>query len=229
LRPRFAVYPRLDRRWLLDNRNWVDQQLIIRRPYEVEQLARCRDLLQQHAITHFFDIGANFGLYSVLLSDSSSLTCIEAFEPLPRNVHQLGANLYLNGLDQKVQIHQLALSDREAIMELHVDAGSTGVSTLRPEGMARDTSVYKSSVQVQTRTLDSMTDLRDTAIFMKVDVEGAELQVLAGMRGVLESNRVTMQIETTPETHGPVADFMRELGYRFLGEIGSDSYYGRTE
>jgi len=68
LRPRFAVYQRLERRWLLDNRNWIDQQLIIRRPYEVAQIARCRALIREHRLQSFFDIGANFGLYSVLLA-----------------------------------------------------------------------------------------------------------------------------------------------------------------
>ena len=68
LRRRFGVYSRLDRRWLLDNRNWVDQQLIIRRPYESVQIARCRQFIRDSQLEYFFDIGANFGLYSVLLS-----------------------------------------------------------------------------------------------------------------------------------------------------------------
>lgn len=227
LRPRYAVYRRLERRWLLDNRNWVDQQLIIRRPYEVAQLTRCRELLEQQGITHFFDIGANFGLYSVLLSGSPSVRVIEAFEPLPRNVNQLSANLYLNGLDTTVTVHSLALSDGEARMALFVDGHSTGVSTINPEGVARDTAAYDSSIEVQTRTLDSLTTLRDTNVLVKVDVEGAEVQVLQGMQGFLAANRVWLQIETTPETIEPVRLLMQQAGYSQLGRIGADSYYGK--
>ena len=227
LRPRYAVYRRLGRRWLLDNRNWVDQQLIIRRPYEAAQLGYCRDLLSRYPITHFFDIGANFGLYSVLLSDAPSLQAIEAFEPLPRNMDQLAANLYLNGLDTRVTTHALALSDREARMQLFVDAHSTGVSTLNPDGVVRQASAYDQRIEVSTRPLDSLTGLRDTAILAKVDVEGAELQVLEGMKGLLAANRVWLQIETMPETTGQVAVFMRQLGYRPLQQIGADSYYAK--
>lgn len=227
LRPRFAVYRRLGSRWLLDNRNWVDQQLIIRRPYEVAQLARCRDLADRHRISHFFDIGANFGLYSVLLSGASSIEAVEAFEPLPRNVHQLSANLYLNELDDRVTIHSLALSDQDARMELFVDGHSTGVSTLNPEGMARDAAAYDSRIGVQTRALDSLTRLRDTAVLVKIDVEGAELQVLEGMQAFLAGNRVWLQIETTPDTIDKVETFMRKAGYTGAGRIGADSYYSR--
>jgi len=227
LRPRYAVYRRLGRRWLLDNRNWVDQQLIIRRPYEAAQLDYCRDLLSRHPITHFFDIGANFGLYSVMLSGTSSLQSIQAFEPLPRNLDQLAANLYLNGLDTEVTAHALALSDREARMALFVDAHSTGVSTLNPDGVARQASAYDQRMEVQARTLDSLSALRDTAILAKIDVEGAELQVLEGMKDFLSANRVWLQIETMPETSDKVAAFMHQLGYTPLHRIGADSYYAK--
>lgn len=226
LGPRYAVYQRLGHRWLLDNRNWVDQQLIIRRPYEVAQLARCRELLEQNDITHFFDIGANFGLYSVMLSDVPSLQRIEAFEPLPRNVDQMAANLYLNGLDTRVNINPLALSDRQARMQLCVDSHSTGVSTLNPQGMARDAAAYDSSIEVQTQALDGLVELRDAAVLVKVDVEGAELQVLEGMRQFLVHNKVWLQVETTPETAVGVNSFMRQAGYEGLGRIGADSYFG---
>lgn len=132
LRGRFDVYERLNRRWLLDNHNWVDQQLIIRRPYEVEQIAHCKKFIQKHQLQVFLDIGANFGLYSVLLADESEMLEVHAFEPLPRNTHQLGANLYLNSLDQRVQIHAYALSDQGGQVDLYVDPHSTGVSTLLP-------------------------------------------------------------------------------------------------
>lgn len=229
LGPRFAVYRRLGKRWLLDNRNWVDQQVIIRRPYEVAQLARCQELVSQNRITHFFDIGANFGLYSVLLAGVPHLESILAFEPLPRNADQLAANLYLNGLDELVTVHRIALSDQDTWMDLFVDAGSTGVSTLDPGRLERDSSVYDARVRVMTRTLDGMSDLEGARVLLKIDVEGAELAVLNGMRAFLSANQVWMQIETMPGTRSEVARFMNEAGYRVFGETGADIYFSRIE
>ncbi len=222
---RFGVHARLGRRWLLDNRNWVDQQLLIRRPYEVAQIARCRQLIREHRLTHFFDIGANFGLYSVLLSDEPSLTEMHAFEPLPRNAHQLAANLYLNGLDNRVRLHQLALSDRAGEVELFVDPHSTGVSTLMSAETRSRQEAYRERVRVQTRAFDELFGLRGARALVKMDVEGAELLALAGMRAFFADNGVVLQVETTPRTQAQVTDFMVAAGYRALGRLDADAYY----
>lgn len=226
LRSRFGIYSRLNRSWLLDNRNWIDQQLIIRRPYEVEQLARCRQLIRDHQLNYFFDIGANFGLYSMLLSDEQNLSHIHAFEPLPRNAHQFGANLYLNGLDNRVSLHNCALNDQSGQIELFIDPSSTGVSTLLPAEMRSRQEAYKTSIQVEARVFDEIFSFSGTRALVKMDVEGAELMVLAGMSRFLSSNLSVLQVETTPQTLEQVDAFMGQAGYRSLGRLGADTYYG---
>lgn len=222
---RFGVHARLGRRWLLDNRNWIDQQLLIRRPYEVAQIARCRQLIRDNRITHFFDIGANFGLYSVLLSEETGLTAMHAFEPLPRNAHQFAANLYLNGLDDRVRLHELALSDQAGEVELFVDPHSTGVSTLMSARSRSRQGVYRTSIRVQTRPFDDLFNLSGIRALVKMDVEGAELMALTGMKRFLASNGVALQVETMPQTTDQVESFMADAGYRALGRLGADAYY----
>lgn len=226
LRSRIGVYSRLDRKWLLDNRNWIDQQLIIRRPYEISQLARCRQLIRDHQLQYFFDIGANFGLYSMLLSDERELKHMHAFEPLPRNAHQFGANLYLNGLDNRVRLHNCALSDRSGQIDLFVDPSSTGVSTLlQAENRSRQ-EAYKTSIQVESQVFDEVFSLTGIRALVKIDVEGAELMALAGMSQFLSNNLVVLQVETTQQTLEQVDSFMDQAGYRSLGRLDADSYYG---
>jgi FkbM family methyltransferase len=226
LRSRFGVYSRLNRKWMLDNRNWIDQQLIIRRPYEVGQLARCRQFIHEHRLQYFFDIGANFGLYSMLLSDEPSLSHLHAFEPLPRNAHQFGANLYLNGLDNRVHLHICALSDHSGQIDFFVDPNSTGVSTLLPAEMRSRQDAYKTSIQVESRVFDEAFSFSGIRALIKMDVEGAELMTLAGMRRFLSDNVAVLQVETTPQTLDQVDAFMGEAGYRSLGRLGADAYYG---
>jgi FkbM family methyltransferase len=226
LRSRFGVYSRLNRKWMLDNRNWIDQQLIIRRPYEVGQLARCRQFIHEHRLQYFFDIGANFGLYSMLLSDEPSLSHLHAFEPLPRNAHQFGANLYLNGLDNRVHLHICALSDHSGQIDFFVDPNSTGVSTLLPAEMRSRQDAYKTSIQVESRVFDEAFSFSGIRALIKMDVEGAELMTLAGMRRFLSDHVAVLQVETTPQTLDQVDAFMGEAGYRSLGRLGADAYYG---
>jgi len=222
---RFGVHTRLDRRWLLDSSNWIDQQLLIRRPYEVEQLARCRQLIREHRLNYFFDIGANFGLYSVLLSDQPDLQEMHAFEPLPRNARQFGANLFLNGLDNRVKLHELALSDRAGQLELFVDPHSTGVSTLLPAELRSRQDAYQTSIRVEARTFDAMFPLSGVRALVKMDVEGAELMALNGMATFLANNQVVLQVETMPQTLEAVEKFMTAAGYRAIGRLGADAYY----
>jgi hypothetical protein len=59
-----------------------------------------------------------------------------------------------------------------------------------------------------------------------MDVEGAELMALAGMRRFLSNNVVVLQVETTPQTLDQVDAFMGQAGYRSLGRLGADAYYG---
>lgn len=225
MRGRFGVYERLERRWLLDNRNWIDQQLLIRRPYEVQQIARCRQLVAEHRLEAFFDIGANFGLYSVLLSGEEGLAQIHAFEPLPRNGHQLSANLYLNGLDNRVQFHGFALGDQESQIDLFVDPHSTGVSTLLPPEARVRQDAYDSRVPVQVRAFDGVFAFQGLRALVKMDVEGAEFMALCGMQRFLAENHVALQVETTPQTTAQVDAFMAGAGYRSLGRLGPDAYF----
>lgn len=225
LRSRFGIYSRLNRKWMLDNRNWVDQQLIIRRPYEVDQLARCRHLIREHHLQYFFDMGANFGLYSMLLSDEMDLLHLHAFEPLPRNAHQFGANLYLNGLDNRVSLYNYALSDRNGQIDLFVDPSSTGVSTLLPTEARSRREAYKESIQIESRVFDEAFSFTGIRALVKMDVEGAELLVLAGMSQFLSNNHVVLQVETMPQTLDQVDVLMQKAGYRSLGRLGADAYY----
>lgn len=226
LRSRFGIYSRLNQKWMLDNRNWVDQQLIIRRPYEVDQIARCRHLVREHHLQYFFDIGANFGLYSILLSDERDLLHFHAFEPLPRNLHQFGANLYLNGLDDRVSLHHYALSDQCGQFDLFIDPCSTGVSTLVPAEARNRQEAYKASIRIEARVFDEVFSFTGIRALVKMDVEGAELLVLAGMSHFLSNNLIVLQVETMPQNLGQVDVLMQKIGYRLLGRLGADAYYG---
>jgi FkbM family methyltransferase len=225
LRRRYAVYDRLGQAWLLDNTNWVDQQLIIRRPYEVKQLSKCSELVRRKGITHFIDAGANIGLYSVLLASEFKQLKVYAFEPLPRNADQLSANLLLNGLSERVAVYRCALSDQTGMTELLVDERSTGTGTIMGKAHAGKRLGSSRPIIIQTSLLDDLLDLSGQRVLMKIDVEGAELKVLAGMKRFLELNEVSMQVEVFDRQRHEVRQALEALGYHQTDEIGADLYF----
>lgn len=71
------------------------------------------------------DIGANIGLYTVLLGQRPQIKTVFAFEPVRRNYAQLLGNVFVNGLANKVDAYRLALGSESGCVTMHIDPNST--------------------------------------------------------------------------------------------------------
>jgi FkbM family methyltransferase len=125
------------------------------------------------------DIGAHHGLYTLLASRRVGPSGrVTAFEPSPREYRKLLRHLRLN---RCVNVRPLncALGNEEREAELFVVEGcETGCNSLRPPNVAEPTR----KIPVWVCTLDSCLDREkiEKVDFVKLDVEGAELEVLKG-------------------------------------------------
>jgi FkbM family methyltransferase len=171
------------------------------------------------------DIGAHHGLYTLLASKKVGIEGqIITFEPSPRELRRLRWNLVLNRC-RNVHIEPLAVSSKEGIAELYVCLGQeTGCNSLRPPAVSEP--VRK--VQVTTTTLDSY--LRRNGInrvdFMKLDVEGAELEVLQGASELLGNSRPIILCEIADVRTEPwgyrgveIYDFLEAREYRWFSVV----------
>jgi FkbM family methyltransferase len=138
-----------------------------------------------------FDIGANVGIYSVLLGKAvGPAGQVWSIEPFPRSAAYLRRNLTLNGLTDTRAIEG-AVSDVNGESEFHVFPDGSDVynslgATKRPvEGIQA-----VSRLRVPTFTLDAFCAQRaiPKVDLIKLDVEGAEDRVLAGAEGVLKNS-----------------------------------------
>ncbi|MDS0300419.1 FkbM family methyltransferase [Halogeometricum sp. S1BR25-6] len=127
----------------------------------------------------FWDVGAHVGVYSVLAAERLPPERVVAIEPHPENVERLRENLERNGRDATVR--RLALDDECGRAELGVSSpDGTGAF-----GVLNRTSAQR-SVAVQTDRGDSLVaDGVPAPTVLKVDVQGAELDVLRGLRHAL--------------------------------------------
>jgi FkbM family methyltransferase len=165
----------------LDTSDDVDRRVLLR-GYEVEEL----DLLP-HLVgpgDTCVDVGANMGLYTVHLGHLvGEAGKVLAFEADPRNAERLRRNVALNGFQTHVSVHEVAVMDAAGTVEFN----------LREDGFSGHGSVHRypghvSSVSVPAMPLDSI--LQEAGVgevaLLKVDVEGADMDVYAGARGSLE-------------------------------------------
>lgn len=171
----------------------------------------------------FIDIGAHHGFYTILAAKKvGSSGCVIAFEPSPRERGRLLLHLKLNHCTKlKVEPFTLSSQDGESTLFL-VDGKGTGCNSLRPPVVSEPTK----TINVSTMTLDNY--LKKANIhhvdFIKMDVEGAELEVLKGAKGLLSQNSrpVVMaevyDIRTNPWGYpaSSIYDFLAERNYHWF-------------
>jgi FkbM family methyltransferase len=169
------------------------------------------------------DIGAHQGLYTLLASRMvGPLGRVVSFEPSPRERRRLGLHLFLNRCGN-VKVESLALGKNEGEATFFVvDGRDTGCNSLRPPAIREPTSV----IQVSVARVDDVlcTYKIDEVDFIKIDVEGAELDVLSGAERLLESRpRPVMLVEVSDTRTGPwgykardILVFLEERGYRWF-------------
>ena len=129
-----------------------------------------------------FDIGANIGVVSLIAARLHPDLRVHAFEPMPENLEHLRANIQLNDLADRVTAHDVALSDCQGQATFHLDqeAGG-GTSTL----VSRNDATSQRSITVRTDTLANVAAaINATPSVVKIDVEGAEWEVIRGMQGI---------------------------------------------
>ena len=129
-----------------------------------------------------WDIGANLGLHSLSAARLEPDLQIHAFEPNPAMHLRLTEHARLN----RAAIHcwPQALGDRDGRATLHVNAaGNPGMTTLAPWSEAR----YDARVDVPLARAETLVaqGLIPAPHLIKLDVEGGEAAVLAGMGDLL--------------------------------------------
>jgi FkbM family methyltransferase len=152
------------------------------------------------------DVGANVGIYVHALRRRGAF--VEAFEPQPACSTVLKAYAAAN---PSVRVHEVALGASESTVTLSIpiDRGriARGSATMGRVAGEHDT------IHVPMRTLDSFAFDRVNAI--KIDVEGAELEVLSGAAATLERTRPLLLVEIEQRHHAqPIDEVFRWLDAR---------------
>lgn len=166
-----------------DFRHHTDQIILRTSEYEVEVSSAITSSLKQNEV--FWDIGANTGYHSILIRSTIPSTLVVSFEPNPQVFLRLIENQRINSFESVIL--PIALGAELGVQRLHVvDDGNSGLTTLKP---SRNIS-YDSQLDVLTLTGDFAVEhyLIPFPTTIKIDVEGSELDVLKGMKGILQNN-----------------------------------------
>lgn len=161
----------------------------------------------------FVDVGAHVGTYT--LSYAPLCRAVYAFEPQRITFCHLCTGITLNGLNN-VHPKNIALSDSSGEADLRIISSDGGGSSIK----ALPSNINPMSMEkVECRRLDSYA--LSGVIFMKIDVEGAELDVLKGAANTIKTDKPKILMEVWTEDwytaqRKELAAYMAEIGYKCI-------------
>lgn len=195
---------------------------------EASDEARLVKMLRTHDVGLIFDVGANKGQFGTQLRDAGYSGRIVSFEPLSSARETLVAVSGRDPLWEVASQAAIGSEDREAV-EINVAANSESSSILkmlRSHATAAPESIYVDSESVPLRRLDALGQsyLRpDSNLFIKIDTQGYEDQVLLGAPDLLSrSVGIQMELSTVPLYEGQrlydeMLRDLRSLGFELWG------------
>jgi FkbM family methyltransferase len=161
--------------------------------------------------TIVFDVGANYGFYAILASREGA--DVFAFEPDKENAEALARHADLNGLRFHIHIVPSAVYSYTGNIALEPPEveGSHGNAHTRPQESQSVNAVY-----VPCTTLDDFIRTNPQPDLIKIDVEGAESEVLKGADQLFRSRRPYVLCEIHDQQNALFAEvWLAEHGYAF--------------
>lgn len=232
--------------WLLLNTgDHISKHIAAAGEWAPLEVALATSLLQGRTGCTVIDAGANLGGFTVpvahlLMNQQGRVIC---FEPQRVVFQQLCANIFINRLDNcypyntalgevagSITIPELCLHESKNLGAFSIDAETRKNMELSVQARGQEFpnkyDTQKPEVTVQRNRLDDL-KIKDVA-FVKIDVEGQELEVIRGAVDTLEDTRFPPLIFEMWDGHSwyqekaeATLDFVKFLGYEIL-KIGNE-------
>ena len=154
----------------------------------------------------FIDVGAHIGKYTLLAARKGAI--VIAIEPHPLNFYYLRKTVHKNMLDKKVICVNAAVYNSRQKLRLYLSRSSDSHSILSKPWM-------RESIEVLGLPLDDIVKclkLRRIDL-IKIDVEGAELQVLEGSIETLHKHKPRLIVEVFPSNITRLLETLNRYGY----------------
>jgi FkbM family methyltransferase len=171
------------------------------------------------------DVGAHIGLYTIIASKRVGPTGkVIAIEPDPENLKMLKKNILLNQLSNVEYLECAAYSAKKKLKLFlpEVERGRTIFNTVMEDRVKS----YDDFIEVESNTLDNILNENNVqrVNYVKIDVEGAELEVLKGTTNLLEANKsITLVIEIHGrKTYLQVIDFLKAHDLQIIYEKSNE-------
>lgn len=179
---------------------------------QLDALIKACERIQPDA---FLDIGAHSGLYTCVVGRRGLARRLIAFEPDRRTLVHLKANLLINDLLDRTELHEAAVGEKAGSAPF-VQGGDDN------RGQSRIEPGHPDAYDVPVVAIDDVVAIEGQTLAIKMDVEGFEMETLAGAERLFRRNSGYAQIEAYDGRDAVVIPRMAELGWRLTGRLDID-------
>ena len=169
------------------------------------------------------DVGANIGIFTISLAVAVGENGrVWSFEPLMENLKRLKENINLNG-SKNIDLFPVGLGDFCGELDMYLSNDLAYASTTR---------LVNKQISVETRKIEirRLDDLwqeaeRPQVDFIKIDVEGSEINVLHGAKKLITTCKPRIIIEAHNSRQLQIlSEFFKEIDYSSHQPDGFDSW-----
>ena len=184
-----------------------------------------RQLLAISDETVFIDIGANIGVFSLIAAQNPRILSIHSFEPDASSFEFLVVNIERNRAE-KIHSHNYAIGVDSGEALLTRNEFHSGLAKIVTDTRSNDN--VNTVKMVNHKYLDENIVLEDGSFFVKIDVEGYELEVLNTLRNTEFFTRISKFFIEFDLDFGKVQEvenFLKLNGFVERGRWGSNTHW----
>ena len=162
------------------------------------------------------DIGSNIGNHSLYFLLERGAKFAYCFEPAKETFEILKKNMEMNHLENCSMLYNVGVGR---------GSGSAYISMSKKRNTAYTQISLQEEGNVKIVSIDEL-GIKEKITFVKIDVEGFELEVLKGMQETLKRDKPLLMIEIWKKNLKEVYTLMDSLGYSIETMIDDGSYNG---
>lgn len=212
----------------LDYLDPIDRLIIKHQSYEQQEVNAFKQLICQHQIKRFIDIGANCGFYTCQMAQLGLK--VDAFDLNQVAMGKLKKTLEKNPhIAEKVTLYNYGLSDTERLCSVaaqvkHGYVQTGGTSVVDKQILPHDFTRFSAKLRIG----DNLLPYRNEHLALKIDVEGHEPEVMRGLEKLLTMNKCVVMLEIIDEkfgTYEALRHLLENYGYSLVTSVQEKNYF----
>jgi len=210
----------------------MDREIYLKGIYDKEKFKFFENNIDLNKFNLFLDIGSYIGYYTLYLGSKYKNLNVLSFEPIIESFSQIKTSKEINNLNN-VKIFNYALSNTKEEKKFWCTdlKKKSGFALLDDKDLELNKYDYKKLIfrKIKTEIFDEQFTIKNKLIFVKIDVERHEFEVLLGAVNFLtkSNNKIFLQIEIMDRFKNKVLKLLKNYNFNLIGEIdkGGHDYY----